>query len=73
LDGNQKLIIAMVWQLVRLHYMRIIGTQSEDDLVKWANSMVPDIQIKNFKDKTLSDGRFLIELCKAIEPRAVDP
>ena len=37
LDGNKKSIIAVVWQLVRLHYLRIIGSQSEDDLVKWAN------------------------------------
>ena len=62
----------MVWQIVRLNYLQIIGTSSEDDLVKWANSQVADIQIKNFKDKTLSDGRFLISLCGAIEPRAVD-
>lgn len=34
--------------------------------------MVKDIQIKNFKDKVLADGRFLIKLCEAIEPRAVD-
>ena len=53
--------------------MRIIGTSSEDDLVKWANSLVKDIQIKSFKDKALADGRFLIQLCGAVEPRAVDP
>jgi len=26
LDGNKKSIIAVVWQLVRLHYLRIIGS-----------------------------------------------
>jgi plastin-1 len=26
LDGNKKNIIAVVWQLVRLHYLRIIGS-----------------------------------------------
>ena len=30
------------------------------------------MQIKNFKDKALSDGVFLIKLCGAIEPRAVN-
>jgi len=40
LDGNKKLIIAVVWQLVRLNYLKIIGSQTEDDLVKWANNKV---------------------------------
>lgn len=26
LEGNKKLVIAVVWQLVRLHYLKIIGT-----------------------------------------------
>jgi hypothetical protein len=30
------------------------------------------MQIKNFKDSTLSDGIFLTKLCAAIEPRAVN-
>lgn len=72
LEGNRKNIIAVVWQLVRLHYLRIIGTQSEDDLVRWANQQVGEPTIKNFKDKTLADGQFLIKLCSSIEPRAVD-
>ena len=72
LEGNRKNIIAVVWQLVRIHYLRIIGNQGEDDLVKWANSLVTDLQIKNFKDKSLADGKFLLNLCRAIEPRAVD-
>jgi plastin-1 len=70
--GNKKLILAMVWQMVRMHYLQIIGNQSEDQLVQWANSMVPDQQIKNLKDQSLSDGQFLIKLCSAIEPRAID-
>lgn len=72
LDGVKKNIIAVVWQLVKLHYLRIIGSKTEDDLIKWANEVVKDGEIKNFKDKTLADGRFLIKLCAAIEPRAVD-
>ena len=50
LEGNKKLIIAIVWQLVRLNYLKIIGNQSEDDLVKWANSHNPDVKVKSFKD-----------------------
>jgi len=37
-DGNKKQVMAIVWQLVKLHYMQIIGSQTEEDLVKWANS-----------------------------------
>jgi len=34
--------------------------------------MVKDLRIKNFKDHVLADGNFLLKLCAAIEPRAVD-
>lgn len=40
--------------------------------MKWANELVTDMQIKNFKDSSLSNGVFLIKLCAAIEPRAVN-
>lgn len=52
--------------------MKIVGSQTEDDLVKWANNMVGKMEIKNFKDPSLADGVFLINLCAAIEPRAVN-
>ena len=42
LDGNKKQVIAVVWQLVRLHYLNIVGSKKEDDLVKWANELVGD-------------------------------
>lgn len=71
-DGNRKLVIAVVWQLVRIHYLKIIGSQSEDDLVKWANSQVGDMHIKNLKDQALSDCIFLLKLCSAIEPKTID-
>jgi plastin-1 len=72
LDGNKKLIIAVVWQLVRLNYLKIIGSQTEDDLVKWANAKVGKLQIKSFKDASLSDSVFLINICAAIEPRIIN-
>jgi hypothetical protein len=71
-EGNKKNILAVVWQLVRLNYLKIIGSQSEDDLVKWANTQVPDMKIKNLKDAVLNDGHFLLKLCSAVEPRAID-
>jgi plastin-1 len=71
-DGHKKLTLAIVWQLVRAHYLQIIGSRTEQDLIKWANSSVKDMQIDNFRDKKLADGRFLIKLCASIEPRIVN-
>lgn len=72
-NGNKKNILAVVWQLVRLHYIKIIGSLSEDDLVKWANSLVDaDHKIKNLKDQAMSDGHFLLKVCSGVEPRAID-
>lgn len=72
LDGNKKLTLAIVWQLVRIHYLQIIGSKTEQDIISWANSAVGDMQIANFRDKQLADGRFLIKLCASIEPRVVN-
>ncbi len=74
LKGQKKAILAIVWQVVRFEYLKIIGSQSEKDLVEWANKSVgkEDLAIKSFRDKKLSDGRFLIDLCASLEPRAVN-
>lgn len=73
-DSNKKLILAIVWQLVRIHYLQIIGSKTEQDLLKWANETVkdPNCQISSLKDKSMKDGRFLIKLCGGIEPRAIN-
>jgi hypothetical protein len=52
--------------------LKLIGSKKEEDLVKWANELVAEKQIKNFKDHALADGIFLTKLCAAIEPRAVN-
>lgn len=72
--GERRSILAIVWQLVRHHYLKLIGDKSEDDLVKWANEKVggKHPSIANLGDKSLSDGKFLIHLCGAIESRAVN-
>lgn len=36
-DGNKKNILAMVWQLMRVHYLKIIGSKTEADLLAWVN------------------------------------
>ena len=72
--GERKSILTIVWQLVRLHYLKLIGDKTEDDLVKWANETVggKHTNIANLKDKSMSDGKFFIHVCGAIEPRAVN-
>ena len=61
---------------MKVHYLHLIGDKTEDDIVAWANGLVAKdgIQIKNMKDKlNRSSCVFLINICKAIEPRAVNP
>jgi len=72
--GQKKGVLAMVWQLMRVHYLQIIGNKSEKDLIAWGNSCKgnENMQIANFKDKNLASGVYLVNLCAAIEPRAID-
>jgi len=72
--GDKKALLAVVWQLVRLYYLRLIGDKKEEDLVKWANETVGGkaTAIQNFKDKSLENGKFMLHLLAAIEPRAVN-
>ena len=71
-DGNKKMILAIVWQLMRTHYLQIIGGKTDQDILNWANASVPDMKIGSFRDKALSDGIFLIKLCSSIEPRIIN-
>lgn len=36
-DGNRKLSLALVWQLVRKHTLQILGGWTEEKLLEWAN------------------------------------
>jgi len=73
-DGNKKLILALVWQMVRRHTLDTLGGSSEDELIKWANARVPeDARISKFNDKSISNCKFLFALLASIEPRAIDP
>ncbi|KAK9944596.1 hypothetical protein M0R45_010157 [Rubus argutus] len=52
-QGNKKLILAYLWQLMRQQ----TGSQS---------------CMKSFKDKSLSDGIFFLELLSSVQPRVVN-
>ena len=39
-DGHKKNILAMIWQLMRVHYLKIIGSKTDKDLINWVNAVV---------------------------------
>jgi len=85
-DGNKKLLLALVWQLMRYHTLKFLsevqakkfgGKQVDDHmLIDWANKTVADAgksaTMSNFKDPTLKTGVFFLDLLYAIEPQVVD-
>lgn len=70
-DGRKKLILGYVWQLVRYATLKLVGSMTEEALMKWANSRVTT-KANNFRDKSIGSGRFLIELFGSIESRAIN-
>ena len=73
-DAKRKMILAVVWQMMRFHYLSVIGGKTEEQILDWANGMVKDekFRLSSFKDKSAVSGQFYIHLCAGIEPRAVD-
>ncbi|KAK9155439.1 hypothetical protein Sjap_002919 [Stephania japonica] len=86
-QGNKKLILAFLWQLMRFNMLQLLknlrfhsqgqGKEMTDaDILNWANSKVKgtgrNSQMDSFKDKSLSDGIFFLELLSAVEPRVVN-
>jgi hypothetical protein len=68
-DGNKKLVLAIVWQLVRLHYLQIIGSKTEQDLINW---VCETEEITKFSDPKFKNGKLLIKLCATIEPKIIN-
>ncbi|KAI4319285.1 hypothetical protein MLD38_032905 [Melastoma candidum] len=84
-QGNKKLILAYLWQLMRCNMLQLLknlrfhsnGKEINDaDILEWANAKVRERGRKSrmisFKDKSLSDGIFFLELLSAVQPRAVN-
>ncbi|XP_022158569.1 fimbrin-1-like [Momordica charantia] len=84
-QGNKKLILAFLWQLMRFNILQLLknlrsfshGKEMTDgDILKWANSKVKGTgrssQIDSFRDKSLSNGIFFLDLLSAVEPRVVN-
>ncbi|KAI3769166.1 hypothetical protein L6452_00266 [Arctium lappa] len=84
-QGNKKLILAFLWQLMRFNMLQLLknlrsrsnGKEITDaDILKWANKKVKNTgrvsQMESFRDKSLSNGIFFLELLSAVEARVVN-
>ncbi|KAH6766009.1 Actin binding Calponin homology domain-containing protein [Perilla frutescens var. hirtella] len=84
-QGNKKLILAYLWQLMRFNMLQLLknlrfhshGKEITDaDILEWANTKVRNSEsqshVDSFKDKSLSDGIFFLELLSAVHPRSVN-
>jgi len=85
-DGNKKLLLALCWQLMRYHTLKFLsevqakkfgGKQVDETvLIEWANKTVHDsgkqTSMQSFKDPSLKNGLFFIDLINAIESRVID-
>ncbi|OMO74595.1 hypothetical protein COLO4_26570 [Corchorus olitorius] len=84
-QGNKKLILAYLWQLMRYNILQLLknlrfhshGKEITDaDILRWANTKVSNSgsqsRMDSFKDKSLSDGIFFLELLSAVSPRSVN-
>ncbi|KAK9091951.1 hypothetical protein Syun_026862 [Stephania yunnanensis] len=84
-QGNRKLILALLWQLMRFNVLQLLKNlrfrsqrkeMTDVDILNWANTKVRSAgrtsKMESFKDKNLSNGIFFLELLSAVEPRVVN-
>ncbi|KAJ7547565.1 hypothetical protein O6H91_08G092300 [Diphasiastrum complanatum] len=82
-QGNKKLILAFLWQLMRYNVLQLLKNLklqgkdvSDADILLWANEKVrragKSSRMESFKDKSLSNGVFFLDLLGAVEPRVVN-
>ncbi|KAL2247011.1 UNVERIFIED_CONTAM: Fimbrin-5 [Sesamum indicum] len=84
-QGNKKLILAFLWQLMRFSMLQLLKNLrfhsqekeiTDADILNWANNKVKksgrSSEMESFKDKSLSNGTFFLELLSAVEPRVVN-
>ncbi|GMH94672.1 hypothetical protein TrVE_jg1997 [Triparma verrucosa] len=83
-DKNKKLILGIIWQLMRRHTINILTNLTpgdklvtDNEIIQWANDKVKSggkpSSIRNFNDSSIASGQFLLDLCASVESRAVDP
>jgi len=83
--ANKTLTLALVWQMMRffiLNYLNNISKSkggkdiTENDIVAWCNEKVrsagKSTQMDSFKDKSLADSLFIVDLLWACQPDSVN-
>ena len=68
-EGNKMLILAIVWQLCRLHALQLIGSKTEQDLLNWVSETE---YVTAFNDAKFADGTLLLKLCAQVDASVVD-
>eukprot|EP01083_Nonionella_stella_P000442 1261_1 len=80
---NKKLVLAIVWQLMRYHVTKLLSELqfdgkpvSDDQIMEWANNEVfqkgrDKLRMSGFRDKSLSTSLFFMNLLHAVNPNTV--
>ncbi|QLQ82403.1 hypothetical protein HG537_0H01650 [Torulaspora globosa] len=82
-DGNKLLTLGLVWQLMRRNINNTIKSlsssgrdMSDSQILKWAQEQVTkggkSSKIQSFKDPSLSNAHFLLDVINGIAPGYVD-
>lgn len=72
-DGNKKLVLAYVWQLMRKNMLDLIGNNNEEKLLQWAiEKAKKEPLITSFKDKNIRNCKFLFNLLESFDQNLVD-
>jgi len=82
-DGNKKLILGLVWQLMRSYSLKMLSelgqsgkSATDQDILAWANSRVQkankESKMDSFKDSSVANSIFLFDLCSALAPGIVN-
>jgi plastin-1 len=81
--GNKKLVLALVWQLMRYHTIKFLSkltvggvNPTDEQIIEWANNKVAgagrSTTMKNYKDKSLSTSLFFFDLLHSIKPEIIN-
>ncbi|WWD21610.1 hypothetical protein CI109_106096 [Kwoniella shandongensis] len=82
-DGTRTLVLGLVWQLMRLSINQTLASISpsgkgvtDQEMVRWANETVKkggkSSTMRSFKDPSLSNGVFFLDLLNGVKPGIVD-
>lgn len=76
-DGTPKLVLALVWQLMRLHSLKLLQElgMTDESILSWANAKLqasdPSMRVESFSDVALESGVLLLTLLSSVAPECV--